>query len=91
MPLTYGQFRYAFANTVDEHEARLLYEEFAVAASGAPLFQAATANINPRNEAKADYLNPERGPMLIVGAEKDNTAPPASTDAIFQKQRKNRA
>ncbi len=89
VPLTYEQFRYAFANTVDEHEAQLLYKEFAVPASGAPLFQAATANINPRTEAKADYLNPDRGPMLIVGGEKDNTAPPAITNAIYEKQRKN--
>ncbi len=89
VPLTFQQFRYAFANAVDEHEAQQLYKEFAVPASGAPLFQAATANINPRTEAKADYLNPDRGPMLIVHGEKDTTAPPAITEAIYRKQSKN--
>jgi pimeloyl-ACP methyl ester carboxylesterase len=89
VPLTYDQFRFAFANAVDEDEAKQLYAEFAVPASGAPLFQAATANLNPWTEAKADYRNPDRGPLLIVHGEKDNTAPPAITEAIFKKQRKN--
>src|SRR5690349_17478789 len=40
VPLTYDQFRYAFANAVPEDEARQLYDTYAVPASGAPLFQA---------------------------------------------------
>src|SRR6266849_4620490 len=44
IPLTYEQFRYSFANAVSEDEAKQLYDTFAVAAPGAPLFQAATAN-----------------------------------------------
>ena len=47
VPLTYEQFRYSFANAVGEDEAKELYETFAVPASGAPLFQAASANLNP--------------------------------------------
>src|SRR5205807_4077423 len=39
VPLTYEQFRYAFANAVSEDEAKELYESFAVPASGKPLFQ----------------------------------------------------
>ena len=89
VPLTYEQFRFAFANAVEEEEAKQLYETFAVPASGAPLFQAATANLNPWTQAKANYKDPERGPMLIVSGEKDNTAPPAITNAIFRKQSKN--
>src|SRR3954469_14021476 len=38
IPLTYEQFRYAFANAVSEEEAKQLYETFAVPASGVPLF-----------------------------------------------------
>jgi non-heme chloroperoxidase len=47
VPLTYEQFRYAFANAVSEDEARELYATFAVPAPGAPLFQDAAANFNP--------------------------------------------
>ena len=43
VPLTYDQFRFAFANAVSEDEAKELYDTYAVPASGAPLFQAATA------------------------------------------------
>src|SRR5204862_1490590 len=47
VPLTFEQFRFGFANAVSEEEARELYETFAVPGSGVPLFQAATANLNP--------------------------------------------
>ena len=47
VPLTYDLFRYGFANAVSEDEAKQLYDAFAVPASGAPLFQAASANFNP--------------------------------------------
>jgi non-heme chloroperoxidase len=42
-PSRAAHFRYSFANAVSEDEAKQLYDEFAVSASGAPLFQAATA------------------------------------------------
>src|SRR3954468_18888084 len=63
--LTQEQFRYAFANAVSEGEAQELYDTFAVAAPGKPLFQAALANLNPRTEVKVDTANPDRGPMLL--------------------------
>src|SRR5436853_4981464 len=72
VPLTYDQFRFAFANAVSEDEARELYETYSVPASGAPLFQAAAENLNPWTEAKVDTKNPDRGPLLIIPAEKDH-------------------
>src|SRR6266699_2215263 len=45
--LTVDQFRYGWANALSEQEANQLYDTFHVAAPGAPLFQAATANLNP--------------------------------------------
>lgn len=54
VPLTYEQFRFAFANAVSEDEAKDLYATFAVPAYGVPLFQAATANLNPWTEAKVE-------------------------------------
>ena len=89
VPLTYEQFRYAFANAVSEDEAKELYETFAVPAPGAPLFQAATANLNPWTEAKVDSKNPERGPLLIISGEKDHTVPWAIANASFKKQKRN--
>jgi pimeloyl-ACP methyl ester carboxylesterase len=89
VPLTYEQFRFGFANAVSEDEARELYETFAVPASGAPPFQAASANLNPWSEAKVDTMNPDRGPLLIVSGEKDNTVPWAIANASYQRQRRN--
>jgi non-heme chloroperoxidase len=89
VPLTYDQFRFAFANAVGEDEAKELYDTYAVPASGAPLFQAAAANLNPWTEAKVDSENPDRGPMLIISGEKDNTVPRAIAEASYKKQQRN--
>src|SRR5207253_4085719 len=90
-PLTYEQFRYSFANAVSEDEAKELYETYAVPGSGVPLFQAATANLNPWTEAKVDTKNPERGPLLIVSGEKDNTVPWAIANASYKRLKRNTA
>jgi pimeloyl-ACP methyl ester carboxylesterase len=90
VPLTYEQFRFAFANAVTDDEAKELFETFAVPAPGAPLFQAAAANLNPWTEAKVDNENPARGPMLIISGEKDNTVPRAISDATFKRQQRNK-
>ena len=86
VPLTYDQFRYAFANAVSEDEAKELYEEYAVPAAGKPLFQAATANLNPWTEAKVDHENPDRGPLLVISGEKDHTVPWAIANASYKRQ-----
>ena len=87
VPLTYDQFRYAFANTVTEDEARELYATFAVPA--AALFQAATANLNPWTEVKVKTKGPDRGPLLIIDGEKDHTVPWAIANASYKRQKRN--
>jgi non-heme chloroperoxidase len=89
VPLTYDQFRYAFANVVSEDEAKELYETYAVPGSGVPLFQAAAANLNPWTEAKVDSQNPERGPLLIISGEKDHTVPWAIANASYKREERN--
>lgn len=89
VPLTEEQFRYGFTNAVDEAEAHTLYETFAVPAPGAPLFQAATANLNPWTEDQVNTKNPKRGPLLIVSGEKDHTVPPAISSAAYKLEQKN--
>src|ERR1700675_2001696 len=89
VPLTFEQFRYSFANAVGEDEARELYDTFAVPAPGEPLFQAAAANLNPWTEDKVDTMNPDRGPLLILDGELDNTVPWAVANASYDQQRRN--
>jgi pimeloyl-ACP methyl ester carboxylesterase len=89
VPLTYKQFRYAFANAVPQDEARQLFQAHAVPAPGKPIFQAAVANLNPWTEDRVDTKNPERGPLLILDGELDNTVPWAIANASFKRQRRN--
>jgi len=89
VPLSYEQFRYSFANVVGEDEAKELYLGYSVAGPGEPLFQAASANINPWTEAAVDSTNPQRGPMLIISADSDHTVPWAISNAAYHKQQRN--
>jgi pimeloyl-ACP methyl ester carboxylesterase len=90
VPLSYEQFRYSFANAVGEDEAKELYLGYSVPGAGEPLFQAATANLNPWSEDTVDTKNPERGPMLIVSADSDHTVPWAMANAAYKKQKSNK-
>ena len=89
--LTFDQFKYGWANALSEDEAKDLYETYHVPASGLPLFQAATANLNPWTEVKVDTKNVDRGPLLFINGEKDNTVPWAIANASYKRQKHNEA
>jgi non-heme chloroperoxidase len=89
VPLTYDQFRYAFANAVSEEEAERLYNEYSVPGPGEPIFQAAAANFNPWTEAKVDTKASDRGPLLIISADQDHTVPWAIANASYKRQKHN--
>lgn len=87
--LTLDEFKYGWANALGDQEAKQLYETYHVAAPGVALMQMANANLNPWTEAKADTESPDRGPLLIIDGEKDNTVPWAIANASFKRQRRN--
>jgi pimeloyl-ACP methyl ester carboxylesterase len=87
--LTFDQFRYGWANALDEQEAMELYDKFHVAASGISLVQMGNANLNPWTEAKVDTKNPDRGPLLIIDGGADHTVPWAIADAAYKLQKHN--
>jgi non-heme chloroperoxidase len=88
--LSFDQFRYGWTNAIEsDDEAKRLYDEFHVAAPGVALFQMASANLNPRTEAKADTKNPDRGPLLIIDGDKDHTVPWAIAHAAYKRQKRN--
>lgn len=90
VPLTYEQFRYSFANAVGEDEAKERYLGYSVPGAAEPRFQAPSANFNPWTEAKVDAANPDRGPMLIISADSDQTVPWAIANAAYKKQKRNK-
>ena len=57
--------------------------------AGRPLFQAATANLQPGTEARVDTLHPERGPLLVISGQDDHTVPWAIANASYKKQARN--
>jgi len=87
--LTLDQFKYGWANALDDGEARSLFDEQMVAAPGKPLFQAAMANLDPWTEVKVDTKNPDRGPLLIISGEKDHTVPHAISHASYKRHQGN--
>jgi len=87
--LTFDEFKYGWANGLDEEEARQLYDEFHVAASGVPIFQAAVANLNPFSETKVNFKAANRGPILLISGEKDQTVQHAMTYAAYRRHTKN--
>jgi non-heme chloroperoxidase len=87
--LTFGQFKYAWANALDEKEAKELYDRYHVAGSGISLAQMGNANLNPWTESKVNTKNPERGPLLIIEGEQDHTVPWAIAHAAYKRQRRN--
>ena len=87
--LTFDQFKYGWANALDEKEARELYDRFHVAGSGIALVQMGNANLNPWTQAKVNTKNPDRGPLPIIDGEKDHTVPWAIANAAYKRQRRN--
>jgi non-heme chloroperoxidase len=82
--LTEHQFRFGFTNALPEGEAHDLYEKYAMPAPGRPLFQAATATLNPISATKVNVGNANRGPLLLVAGEKDNTVPPVMVKSALR-------
>jgi pimeloyl-ACP methyl ester carboxylesterase len=74
--LTEKQFRYGFTNALSEAEAGDLYARFAMPAPGRPLFQAATAALNPGSATRVNTGNSSRGPLLLISGGADHTVPP---------------
>ncbi len=87
--LTFDQFKYGWANALDDKEAKELYDTFHVAGSGIALVQMGNANLNPWTESKVDTKNPDRGPLLILDGEKDHTVPWAIANASYKRQKPN--
>lgn len=73
--LTEDQFRFGFTNAVPEQEAKALYAKYAMPAPARPLFQAATAILNPNSATKINTGNTARGPLLLISGTADNTVP----------------
>lgn len=89
--LTPEQFEYAFGNALTPEESAELYERWTIPSPARPLFQAATANFNPKSETTVDVDNEDRGPLLLTMGGRDHTVPEAITKSTYKKYRKSSA
>jgi pimeloyl-ACP methyl ester carboxylesterase len=74
VPLRFGQFRYAFGNTLDEDAARQAYDRYAIPAARRVLLQGALANLSPRTPFRVDFMA-DRAPLLFIGGGEDHVIP----------------
>jgi pimeloyl-ACP methyl ester carboxylesterase len=74
-PFTFEQFRYSMANNVSEEQARKFYERYAIPGPGRPVFEVATANLNPRAATKVNFGNGRRAPLLLIAGSEDHQVP----------------
>jgi pimeloyl-ACP methyl ester carboxylesterase len=85
--LTAEQFRFSFGNALPQEESDALFEKWAIAAPGKPLFEAAVANFKLHSPAAVNTQNENRGPLLLIMGGQDNTVPEVITKATLKQYR----
>jgi pimeloyl-ACP methyl ester carboxylesterase len=83
--LTPEQFTYSFVNTFSPDDAAAAYERYAVPETGQIFYEAGLANFRLHPPTEVHFENAERAPLLIVGAENDQTVPASLSKAQFER------
>jgi len=91
VPLTLEEFTYGFVNTFSPEDAAAAYEAYAVPETGQIFFEAGFANFHLHPPTEVHFKMQDRAPLLIVGAEKDNTVPASLAKKQFEKYEKHEA
>jgi len=85
VPLTLEEFTYGFVNTFSPEDAKAAYERYAVPETGRIFYEAGFANFHLHPPSEVHFKNPDRAPLLVVGAEKDHTVPASLSRAQVKK------
>lgn len=72
---TRRQFRYGFGNAVSREESDELYDRWVIPGPGRPIFELTGAKKDPASPAAVNLDDSRRGPLLVLGGERDHTAP----------------
>jgi pimeloyl-ACP methyl ester carboxylesterase len=89
--LTLDEFTYGFVNTFSPEDAAAAYERYAVPETGQIFYEAGFANFRLNPPSEVHFKNDERAPLLIVGAEKDNTVPASLSRKQYEKYQRSSA
>jgi len=83
--LTLEKFTYGFVNTFTPEKALEAYERYAVPETGHIFYEAGLANFHLHPPTEVHFKSGERAPLLLVGADNDNTVPASLTKAQYKK------
>ena len=83
--LTLEEFTYGFVNTFSPEDAAEAYERYAVPETGQIFYEAGFANFHLHPPTEVHFKNSERAPLLIVGADRDQTVPASVSRAQYKK------
>jgi alpha-beta hydrolase superfamily lysophospholipase len=83
--LTPEEFTYGFVNTFSPDDAAAAYEKYAVPETGQIFYEAGFANFHLHPPTEVHFGNDDRAPLLIVGAEKDQTVPASLAKKQYEK------
>ncbi len=82
--LTREEFTYGFVNTFSADDAAAAYDRYAVPETGQIFYEAGFANFHLHPPTEVHFKNGERAPLLIVGADEDNTVPASLSKAQYE-------
>jgi pimeloyl-ACP methyl ester carboxylesterase len=85
VPLTLEEFTYGFVNTFSPADAKAAYERYAVPETGQIFYEAGFANFHLHPPTEVHFKKGDRAPLLIVGADKDNTVPASLSKKQYEK------
>jgi pimeloyl-ACP methyl ester carboxylesterase len=91
VPLTLEEFTFGFVNTLSPEEAATAYETYYVPESGQIFYEAGFANFHLHPPTEVHFKMQDRAPLLIIGADKDNTVPASLAKKQFEKYEKHEA
>jgi alpha-beta hydrolase superfamily lysophospholipase len=83
--LTLEEFTYGFVNTFSPEDAAAAYEQYAVPETGQIFYEAGFANFHLHPPTEVHFKKDDRAPLLIVGAEKDQTVPASLSKKQYEK------
>jgi pimeloyl-ACP methyl ester carboxylesterase len=86
--LTLDEFTYGFVNTFSPEAAADAFERYAVPETGQIFYEAGFANFHLHPPTEVHFKNGDRAPLLIIGAENDNTVPASLAEKQFKKYEK---
>jgi alpha-beta hydrolase superfamily lysophospholipase len=89
--LTPEEFSYSFVNTFSPEDAAAAYERYAVPETGQIFYEAGFANFHLHPPTEVHFKNADRAPLLIVGAENDQTVTASLSKAQFERYERSSA